>query len=644
MIFRFRNRAQARREGPKRVLILSANVGEGHAAAARAMKEQLEGHHEPVEVTVVDGLREMGRTLKTVVEDGYNVQLKWLPWTYTAIYWLLEHVPPARWYARFLLCAFGSRRLRRTIERHDPDVVLSTYPSITVVMARLRRIGKIKMPTVATITDMTGLFFWAQPGVDLHLVMYGESIAPVERIAGPDSVRLVAPLISGAFLEPRRREDARRVLDLPPEAPVLVVSGGGWGVGDIEGAVRELADHDPSASIVCLAGRNDSAERKLVEAFADRPNVRVLGFTDQMPELLAAADVLVHSTGGVTCLEAMACGCPVVSYGLPVGHARINTRAMADLGLVRLADDRSQLIALVDEARLERAEAEAETRHPAPAVETAGELVLDVPDRVSVLAPWRPPLAQAAVAFACFASATTWVLSTDDTASLASRVLKMRPVSAVVTKAAQTPFIVETAPAQAPRVARWLASRGQHASFALDGAPTATTLAALSATQDEVIPSMPRVGGLKWLGSRAPLRRQAVALGLGRTFYFLQPARGLTVGELVQARRAGGRPVVGAYGPLRAGSIVVVTVDSSSASMRALDEVISRVSDAGLAAVPLSTLAPSPATNARRAGERSSTTAPATSTIIAATSPSPAARLAGRSLNSSGASATGTTV
>ena len=62
-----------------------------------------------------------------------------------------------------------------------------------------------------------------------------------------------------------------------------------------------------------------------------------------MPDLLAAADVLVHSTGGVTCLEARAAGTPVVSYGLPVGHARLNTRAMAELDLVRLARDTDEL-------------------------------------------------------------------------------------------------------------------------------------------------------------------------------------------------------------------------------------------------------------------------------------------------------------
>ena len=75
----------------------------------------------------------------------------------------------------------------------------------------------------------------------------------------------------------------------------------------------------------------------------DEPRVHVYGFTDKMPQLLAAADVLVHSTGGVTCLEAKAAGTPVVSYGLPVGHARLNTRAMAALHLLRLANDTDEL-------------------------------------------------------------------------------------------------------------------------------------------------------------------------------------------------------------------------------------------------------------------------------------------------------------
>jgi len=325
------------------VLILSADVGEGHAAAARALAEQIDASEQHAEVTVIDGLAAMGPLVRPVVEDGYRVQLRFFPWTYTLVYWLLEKVMPVRLVTRRLLCLAGARPLARAIAEHDPDVVVSTYPAVTVVLAWLRRRGQVRCSTVATITDLTGLFFWAQRGIDMHLVMYGESMSSVERIAGRGSVQLVRPLISAEFLQSRCPVEARRDLGLPEQGRTVVVSGGGWGVGDIAGAVREFTKVPEVTSIVCLAGRNEQLETKLRGAFAGEPRVRVFGFTDRMPEILAAADVLVHSTGGVTCLEARAAGTPVVSYGLPVGHARLNTRAMAALDLLRLANDTEEL-------------------------------------------------------------------------------------------------------------------------------------------------------------------------------------------------------------------------------------------------------------------------------------------------------------
>ena len=85
------------------------------------------------------------------------------------------------------------------------------------------------------------------------------------------------------------------------------------------------------------------AVSRLEREFAGEPRVTVLGFTDKMSDLLAAADVLVHSTGGVTCLEALARGCPIVAYGAPPGHAPLLAREMAALDLVVHARSRMEL-------------------------------------------------------------------------------------------------------------------------------------------------------------------------------------------------------------------------------------------------------------------------------------------------------------
>ena len=584
---------------PRRVLVLSADVGEGHAAAARALAQQIEASSERAEVTVIDGLDAMGRVLRPVVQDGYRVQLRVMPWSYTIVYWLLEHVLPVRWLARRLLCVFGSRPLARTINRHEPDVVVSTYPAVTVVLARLRRRGEISASTVATITDLTGLFFWAQPGIDMHLVMYGESMPSVERIAGEGSVRLVRPLISAEFLEPRCPTDARIELGLPQDGRMVLVSGGGWGVGDIAGAVGEFVRSPEVTSIVCLAGRNEQLEEKIEHAFADEPRVHVYGFTDKMPALLAAADVLVHSTGGVTCLEARAAGTPVVSYGLPVGHARLNTREMAALDLLRLANDTDELREHV-QASFAGGQ-EDELPRVAGADPAAVEVVLSEPRRVRPIPRWRLRLVALATQLALIIGLGAWMMSTDEVTSLAAKVLRVHPLAHVSTHQHAVAVVVRAPSSHVSILAYELAERRIHVSFADDaGVPTPVRIAELRQLRDELLPEVPGSSPLHWMKTRSVLHKQAKALGLHHSFYYVPPPGGLSVGQLVLARTDDATPVKGALQlnalkplpqrPIRAGDVLVVAVDGSAASLAGLERIVFELSARGLSAEPLDAL------------------------------------------------------
>ncbi|HEY4450803.1 MAG TPA: glycosyltransferase [Solirubrobacteraceae bacterium] len=655
---RHRKRISRRAPGPSRVLILSADVGEGHAAAARALAQQIEDSAEPAEVTIIDGLAAMGPLVRPVVEDGYRVQLRFFPWTYTVVYWLLEHVLPIRMLVRRMLCTLGSRSLAQAIAAHDPDVIVSTYPAVTVVLAHLRRRSVVHCPTVATITDLTGLFFWAQPGIDTHLVMYGESMRSVERIAGRGSVQLVRPLISAEFLEPRCPIDARRALGLAELGRMVVVSGGGWGVGDIAGAVREFTQVPEVSSIVCLAGRNDQLAEKLRATFEDEPRVHVYGFTDKMPDLLAAADVLVHSTGGVTCLEAKAAGTPVVSYGLPVGHARLNTRAMASLDLLRLAKDTDELREHVRASFLSEGPAREEPvwAGPRPDGPAAAAAVLGAPVRVRPIPLWQLRAAAFATWVALLFGAGSWMMSTDEVTAVAAKLLHVQPLVHVNTSRRAVAVIVRAPSADIGLIAAQLGARGIHVSFADNaGVPSRERILAVRALGDQLLPEVPGSALLRWERTRAVLRSQARALGLRRHFYYLQPPGGLSVGQLVLARTAGATPVSGrlrvsATGPLpqrtmRAGDVLVVELDGSSASLLGLERIVSWLGSDRLGAAPLDWLTRSPAISASNSGERASSAAPLTSISSEATSGTPPRGVAPkRSPSSSGASTTGTTV
>jgi processive 1,2-diacylglycerol beta-glucosyltransferase len=705
---RHRTPTSPRRPGPKRVLILSADVGEGHAAAARALARQLDSSPEPTEVTVTDGLAAMGPFLQPVVEDGYRVQLRFFPWTYTVIYVLLERVAPVRVLARKLLCLLGSRPLAKHIAEHEPDVVVSTYPAVTVVLARLRRTQVVHCPVVATITDLTGLFFWAQPGIDTHLVMYGESLHPVERIAGQGSAQLVRPLISSEFLDERSQIDSRRALGLPKEGRMVVVSGGGWGVGDVEGAVREIAGISDVSAIVCLAGRNEQLCERLEDDFAAVSRVHVYGFTERMPEILAAADTLVHSTGGVTCLEAKATGTPVVSYGLPVGHARLNTRAMADLGLLRLANDTQELREHVEASFAEHHSLSGRAAHPpegllavagqntlaapeladstgssqgvgaptdAPGAQageshveaavdpTAVDLVLGVRRRVRPIPLWRLRLVAFFTQFVVLLVISMWLMSTDEVTAFAGLFLGVHPLKRVDTTQPDVGLVVRAPAGDVTLLASELASAGIRASFADNGADVSTTIAGLRELHDELVPEVPHSGSpFRWVRTRGTLRSQARALGLHHRFYFLQPQNGLTVGQLVLARTTGATPVAGALRlsagrplpqrPMRAGDVLVVSVDGSPSSLAGVERIVWWLRSDGLAVEPLGSLTDSPAIKGSpaskrlvKSGERASAAAPTTSTVKDIMSGTPPSGVELKlSPSNSGASTIGTTV
>jgi UDP-glucose 4-epimerase len=329
-------------EREPRALVLTADIGEGHDLPARMIKADLEEEVPGSEVEIANGLEAMGRIVSAVVRGGSRVTFRWMPWLFDVQYWLITRFAPTRWLAHHLSYWLGARGLLKLIERHDPDVVISTYPGVTAVLGMLRENRRLLIPVQSAITDLAGLRYWAHPGVDMHFVTHPESIEEVERLAGPGSVEWMRPPISRDFLMPRTRSDARQALDVPAHARLILVSGGGWGIGDLEGAIEAALAGD-DAMVACITGRNEIAREKLEQRYAGNERVRVLGFTDRMSDWMAAADAMVHSTAGLTVLEAHIRGCPVVSFGFSAGHLRANNAAFERFGLAEVARSEHEL-------------------------------------------------------------------------------------------------------------------------------------------------------------------------------------------------------------------------------------------------------------------------------------------------------------
>jgi len=453
----------------------------------------------------------------------------------------------------------------RLIRAHDPDVIVSTYPGVTAVLGELRRTGRLKVPCYSSITDLAGMQFWAHPGIDLHFVTHPETIEEVESIAGPGSVRWAKPPTSPAFLAARSRSDARRALGLPvDETKVIAVSGGGWGVGDLLGATRAALEV-PGALVLCLCGRNDKLRARVSGELGGEPRLRVMGFTDRMGDVLAASDALVHSSAGLTVLEAIIRGCPVISYGFGYGHVRVSNQALLKFGLAQVARDVSDIGPALDQALAHRPEPDGRfARRPSTA-----SLILSDERRVRPLPVWRVRTARAIVGTAAALLIASWTLTTGASYSLVSHFVHMRPVTAVATSRPEVGVLVDAPASEIPTIANYLYSRGIRASFTLaQAAPLQRTV--VVAYGDQALPRLGHGGLVRWIGARDQLHDLIAALGFHH--HFLYVSSGPSVGQWWMAHGAGGRLVAGAVrlqdkddrvGNLHAGEVIELTVSSS---------------------------------------------------------------------------------
>jgi UDP-glucose 4-epimerase len=576
--------------GPN-VLVISADIGEGHDLPAKAVAREFRRRDPDSQVSVVNGLPAMGRVLTAMLRGNSAFLFTYLPWVFDLQYRLCLRFAPTRWLALRLLTALGRRGLGRLIAAHNPDVIVSTYPGVTGVLGEMRRTGRLLVPCYSSITDLAGLRFWAHPGIDLHFITHPESAEEVEQIAGPGSVRWAKPPTSPAFDEPRAQADARAALGLPATGKVIAISGGGWGVGDLIGAT-ETALAVPGATVLCLCGRNEKVRADVEAKLGSEARLRVIGFTEQMSDVLGASDALIHSTAGLTVLEAIIRGCPVISYGFGYGHVRASNEALERFGLAQVAKRRSDLAPALQTALARRPEPDGRfARRP----ETA-ELIVADERRVRPLPGWRLRTVKASAALATAFVVASLTLTTGAAYSVVSHFAHIRPTTAVATDRAQVGVIVDASQQAIPSIARALAAHGIHASFET---PQLTTPQAdtVADDADQALPELPHGGLVRWLSTSHQLDQLLGRTGDGR--HFLYASSGPSLGQWLFAHHAGGRLVAAAVslhdaddslGQLHPGEVIALNVADRAQLEGVLGKLASALHVAHLRAVPVGEL------------------------------------------------------
>ncbi|WP_019633008.1 MGDG synthase family glycosyltransferase [Actinomadura atramentaria] len=322
----------------KRLLILTAGMGAGHDGVAAELARRLAPAG--FDVAVVDVLDLLPLRLGRALRRAYRTVIISMPWLYEALYrgFFASGDPPRASPLTMWLAA----RLGRALADRPPDAVVSTFHLAAQVAGRLRESGRLPTPSLVLVTDFAVHRLWMHRGNDRYLCPDTAAARAVTEATGRPATA-TAPLVGERFRTADRVRPARPLPGVRPEDRPVVVSAGSWGVGHIADTTRVLADSGRYLPVV-LCGRNERLIRQLRAAGTGL----VLGWRDDVAELLAGAYALVDNAAGLSCREAFALGVPVVSYRPIAGHGRDGARAMAGGGVSVYARSPAELVAALD--------------------------------------------------------------------------------------------------------------------------------------------------------------------------------------------------------------------------------------------------------------------------------------------------------
>lgn len=324
----------------KKVLIFYASYGGGHLSAAKSILKYITEHYTDVEAEMIDCMKYINKPIEKVTTGAYREMAKKVPRLWGKVYSGSE---------KGLLSKISkdsnklmARKLNHLLQEKKPDLIISTHPFSSQMVSYLKRKGKLNCTLATIMTDFamhkqwligheyTEYFFVSNDSMKQNIINYGVS---------KDKILVTGIPMSDRFFENFDTEKIYKMFGLDRNKKVILFFGGGeFGLGRERTLqiLRAFIQEVPSYQIVAVSGKNEKMKETfehLVQENRAEDRVRVLGFTDKVPELMHISSLVVTKPGGLTTTESLASNLPMVIINPIPGQEEENAEFLVSNGV-----------------------------------------------------------------------------------------------------------------------------------------------------------------------------------------------------------------------------------------------------------------------------------------------------------------------
>ena len=349
-----------------KILIFYASYGGGHLNAAKSINDYIINNYPNNDVELIDCMKYVNKTIEKLTTAAYREMAKKAPWAWGKIYSDSQKGPLAHLSSRSN--KIMAIKLLRLLREKQPDVIISTHPFGSQMCSYLKRKNKITAKIATIMTDFsphdqwlvghesTDYFFVANDKMKNYLINKGIT---------ENKISVTGIPISNRFLKTYNKKEILDAYNLSEDKfTVLFFGGGEFGLGKtktaeiFESFVQESLKS--KIQIIAIAGKNPKMKANFEEIVSKYSinttttnttditnNVKILEFTNQVPELMSISDLVVTKPGGLTTSESLASHLPMLIINPIPGQEEENAEFLEDKGIaiwLRKNDDSKLII------------------------------------------------------------------------------------------------------------------------------------------------------------------------------------------------------------------------------------------------------------------------------------------------------------
>lgn len=303
----------------KKILIFYASYGGGHLSAAKSISQYLEEHYSDIEIKMVDCVEYVNKALNKLTTAAYREMAKKAPWAWEKVYYKSQDGALAK------VSTFSNRvmaiKMDKLFKSYMPDIVISTHPFGSQITSYLKKKNRTSCKLATILTDFAIHEQWlvGSENVDFFFVSNDKMKQDIES-EGVDSNKI---FVTGIPISKRFsiNFDSLEILNqldfVPDKKTILFFGGGEFGLGKDKtvAILKALADNRFDVQVIAIAGKNEKmkdAFTKVVAETHSENRIRVLPFTNQVPEFMHISDLVITKPGGLTTSESLASFLPII--------------------------------------------------------------------------------------------------------------------------------------------------------------------------------------------------------------------------------------------------------------------------------------------------------------------------------------------